>query len=132
MKTFGIRMSEPNYPHNHSVAADNISDDSVLFDWLTADNFIPSDDFTYFKVVAPEGYLFLEEDLVPISTLTAEQIQSVGDEDNDVWSYIDVSRAYPNIEKANTLIEVVMKDVSPKEFYALNIPEERVLTFTVD
>lgn len=132
MKTFGIRMAEPNYPQNHSVAGDNIADDSVLFEWLTADNFIPSDDFTYFKVVAPEGYLFLEEDLVPIGTLTAEQIQSVDDEDSDVWSYIDVSRAYRDIEKADTLMGVIMKDVSPKEFYALDIPEGRVLTFVID
>lgn len=132
MKTFGVRMSEPNYPYNHYVAKDTITDDSVLFEWLTADNFIPSDEFTYLKVNAPEGYLFCEEDLVPASELTAEEIQSVDDEDSDIWSYMDVSVAYRHIEKANTLLEMIMKDVSPKEFYDLEIPEERILTFTID
>lgn len=131
-KTFGLRMAEPNYPQNHSVAADFIADDSVLLDWLRADNFLPSDGVGYLKVVAPAGYLFLEDALIPVSQLSADQVAAVDADDNDIWSYIDVSYAYRHIEKANTLLEIVMKDVSPKEFYALDIPEDNVFDFVID
>lgn len=132
MKTFGIQMAERNYPYNHYVVEDNITDESVLFEWLVSDDFLPSEEVGCLRVTAPKGYLFQEEFLVPVSTLTAAEIQSVDDDESGIWSDMDVTVAYRHVEKAAALMGVIMKDVSPKEFYALDIPEERVLAFTID
>lgn len=133
MKTFGIRISEPNYPYNHYVAEDNIGDDSVLYEWLRADNYeeVP-DEPSAFSVTAPEGYLFRDELLLPLSEFTDEEIQSVADEDSDVWKDCFVRIPYREADKAMTLLDGVMKIVTPEEFYTMGISEDRALTFTID
>lgn len=133
MKTFGIRISEPNYPYNHYIAENTISDDSVLYEWLVADNYEEIDDYpSSFSVTAPEGYLFRDELLLPLSEFTEEEIQSVEDEDSDVWKECHVRVPYREADKALTLLDGVMKMVTPEEFYSLGISEDRVPTFTID
>jgi hypothetical protein len=132
MKTFGIRMGEPGGSPNHYIAADNVSDDSVLFDWLTADNFEQTEEFGTLNVLAPEGYIFEEEMLVPVSECTEEEVLSAADEDSDFWVNAGVSTAYCDADKVRLLLEGVMKSVSRAEFYALKIPKRRVLDFIID
>lgn len=131
MKTFGFSMAEPNDPPNFYVAADNVEDDTVLFDWLTADNFKETDERGALDVIAPEGYIFKEDILVPLSECTDDEIKSVEDEDSDFWLDSCVSATYRDSEKADILIRGVMKYVPAAEFYALGIPENRTLFFTV-
>jgi hypothetical protein len=131
MNTFGFTMSEPYSPPNYYVAGDNVSDDSVLFDWLTADNFEQTENFGTLNVLAPEGYIFAEM-LVPVSECTEEEVLSATDEDSMFCMAVWVRAAYRFEDKANLLLEGVMKSVSPAEFYKLGIPEDRVLTFIID
>lgn len=134
MKTFGVRVSEPNYPYMHYVAADNIpADDAVLYDWLVADNYKTlDDDPELFAVPAPEGYLFSDELLYPETEFTEEERKAVDRTDNDVWSFTFVRIPYRFEDKAQTLLDAVLLPVTEQEFYALNIPNERILTFTID
>jgi hypothetical protein len=132
MKTFGFSMAEPHDPPNYYIAGDNVSDDSVLFNWLVADNYQPSDEVGMLTVLAPEGYLFSDGTLVPISELTEEEVKSADDEDSDVWRDFDVRIPYRDADKAHYLREGVMRMVSPAKFYALGISEDRFLYFTID
>lgn len=132
MKTFGFSMSEPHDAPNYYIAEDNVSDDSVLFDWLVADNYQLSDEVGVLTVLAPEGYLFRDEVLLPMSEFTEEEVRSAEDEDSDVWLDCGVRTPYRDADKANYLLEGVMRRVSPAEFYALGIPEDRFLYFIID
>lgn len=133
MKTFGIRVSEPNYPYMHYIAADNIPNDTVLYDWLVADNCQTiDDDPELLSVPAPEGYLFSDELLYPETEFSEEERQAVDKADNDVWSFTFVRIPYRDEDKSRTLLDAVLLPVTEQEFYALNIPHERILTFTID
>jgi hypothetical protein len=133
MNTFGFSMSEPNYPPNYYVAGDNVSDDSVLWDWLITDNFERSKEVGMLDVLAPEGYIFTLDGLVPVSECTEEEVKSAEDEDSNFWVDASVRIPYRSEDKANLLLEGgVMRDVSHAEFYSLRIPEDRVLYFTID
>lgn len=133
MKTFGFSMSEPHDSPIYYVAEDNVTDDSVFFDWLVADNYKRTGYAGELEVVAPEGYIFWVGMLVPVSERTEEEVRSAGNEDSAFELDARVRTAYRDEDKANILLEgEVMKYVSPAEFHALGIPEDRVLYFTID
>lgn len=130
-KTFGIRMGERNYPRNHYIVIDGIADDAVLFEWLMADDYIATRDYGSVEFPAPEGYVFFCGELTPMSSLTKEQLDSL-DDGGVVESIYGAERAYCHIGKANTMLESILKYVSPAEFYVLGISEDRVLDFEID
>lgn len=132
MNTFGIRMGEPGDFPPHYIADDSVTDDSVLFDWLVAENYERTDKAGVLNVRVPEGYIFRDETLVLVSECSEEEVRSAEDEDSDMWLDLTVRYAYRDSDKASFLIEYLMKRVSPAEFYTLGIPDDRALDFIID
>lgn len=130
-KTFGIRMGERNYPRNHYVMTDEVVDDNVIYEWLTASDYSPSKLRGNVEFPAPEGYLFFCGELVPVDSLNPEQLGAL-DNGGVVESTSEASSAYRHIEKVNTMVESLLEHVTPAEFYALGISEDRVLEFEID
>jgi hypothetical protein len=121
METFGIRASELGDSDEHYVG-----EDAVLFDWLLADNYEPSDRDSLYLVKAPEGYVFYKGSLYPKD---APEIEGADGKNLSDSSYV-ASGSSQN-DKALMLTEGALKFMEPEEFYALGIDEERILDFLI-
>lgn len=133
MRTFCVEISEPNYPPNYHVVKESIADDSILREWLLADNYEPTDDFGYMTVKAPKDYVFIEGEMYPDSELSEDELLSVdSDDENGIWSDLDVRRAYRDLDKARSMEEYVLEPVSMAELMDFGVPEEMIFHFTID
>lgn len=121
MSVFGIRTSEFGSSDEHYIGEDN-----VLFDWLLANNYLPSERDSHYLVPVPVGYKFYQGSLVPEDSPEADE----GDE-GTASDVAYVSFGSPENDKALMLLEGLMKHVEPDEFYALNIDDERILDYMI-
>lgn len=119
METFGIRASELGDSDEHYVG-----EDEVLFDWLLADNYEPSDRDTLYLVKAPEGYVFYKDSLYPVGHAELE-----GKDGKSMSDSAYVTSGSSQNDKALMLMEGALKFMEPEEFDALNINEDRILDF---
>lgn len=119
MDTFGIRASELGDSDEHYVG-----EDTVLFDWLLADNYEPSDRDELYTVKAPEGYVFYKDNLY---SKAAPELEGTDSKNLSDSAYV-TSGSSQN-DKALMLMEGALKFMEPDEFDALGIDEERILDF---
>lgn len=113
MSTFGIKVTSENNPDMFYVG-----EDTVLWDWLNADNWEESDHSSLLLVVAaPEGYLFHYGSLHPISDIDVTKNPR---EKCEFWVEA------PDAGKADLLLDI-LRPVEPEEFKALNIDPSRIL-----
>jgi hypothetical protein len=110
-EVFGIRAGELGDSVEHYVGHD-----PSLFDWLVADNYEPCDRESSYKVKAPEGYVFLFDNISP------KNEEDGGDE----YEYVSIGS--PQNDKALMLLEA-MQFVSPEEFDSAEINNDRILNF---
>lgn len=112
---FGIRWKD----EEDGSVEHFIGYDVSLLEWLTAENFEPSDRDNYYKVKAPDGYGFLH------GSLTYQN-------DEDGWDDFEyVKSDSPQKDKAEMMVEV-LQFVEPSEFESKGISGERILDFTLD
>jgi hypothetical protein len=110
VNTFGIKVTSDDNSEKFYVG-----EDTVLWDWLNADNYEESDfSSLLLKVPAPEGYDFRHGNLTPQDKVEEEFTSS------EIWVEA------PDAGKAD-LILTTLRTVEPEEFKSLNIDPSRIL-----
>lgn len=121
MTAFGIITSEFRESDQYYVSEDN-----VLFDWLLANNYLPSDRDSQYFVQAPVGYKFYQGSLVFEDSPETDE----GNE-GTARDVAYVSFGSPENDKAIMLLEGIMEYVERDEFYSLDIDTERILEYMI-
>ena len=109
MSTFGIRTSEFGSGDEHYIG-----EDDILFNWLIASNYQPSEHDSYYLVPVPSGYKFYQGSLVSVEALESDEGDEAAASDSAYVSF-----GSPENDKALMLLEGTMNHVEPAEFYAL-------------
>jgi hypothetical protein len=121
MSTFGIRMSEFAGSDEHFV-----NEDDVLFDWLLANNYGPSDEDSMFIVPAPAGYVFWKGKVIADNSPKLENVDA-----SEISKSATVTSGSSENDKAIMLLEEAMSYVKRKAFYEIGISEDRILDYVI-
>lgn len=121
MTMFGIRAAEFGDSTEHFVGQDD-----VLFDWLVADNYGPSEQESLFTVQAPAGYVFWKGHLIAVNSPKLENVDA-----SELNESSTVACGSPENDKALMLIEEALSYMKSKAFYALGIDEDRILDYQI-
>jgi hypothetical protein len=121
MSTFGIRISEFGDSDKHFVC-----EDDVLFDWLLANNYGPSDEDSMFIVPAPAGYVFWKGKVIADNSPKLENR-----DESELSKSATVTSGSAENDKALMLLEEAMSFMKRASFYALGLDEDRVLEYMI-
>lgn len=121
MSTWGITMAEFGDGTEHYV-----NEDDVLFDWVLADNYGPSDEDSMFSVPAPAGYVFWNGNVIADNSPKLENVDKSELSDSAL-----VTSGSSENDKAIMLLEEAMSYMKPKAFYSVGINEDRILDYVI-
>ena len=121
MSTFGIRLSEFASSDAHYVC-----EDDVIFEWLAANNYGPSDQDSLYTVPAPAGYVFWNGNVIADNSPKLENV-----DESELSKSSTVTYGSPENDKALMLLEEAMSYMKASSFYALGIDEDRILDYTI-
>lgn len=119
--TFGMIAKEFAGSPEHYV-----SDEDVLFDWLIADNYTPSEQNSRLMVPAPEGYVFWNDNLI---LKTSPKLVHV--DNSELSESATVTIGSPENDKALMLIEEAVSYVKRATFYGIGIADDRIREFFI-
>lgn len=118
--TFGIIATALGEPNSYYLG-----EDAVLLQWLQSNHFETSDKEGCLSVVAPYGYVFVNDILFSLDSVEVENADRA---DLDCMAY--VSLGTPQRDKM-ILALMCLQLLEPKKFSASGVPEYRIWQISV-
>jgi hypothetical protein len=121
MALFGIITSEFGSSDEYYVC-----DDEEILEWILDNNYGTLDEDEQYPVPAPEGYIFR---CSSVFRKDAKEIEGLDESELTDTEFVSYGSA--ENDKVLMLIEGILKPVARKEFFALELPDDRILEYMI-